>query len=224
MTIVEAQSYSLFSSTMYYDGSTRYNESGLTAKKIEVTVNYSDVKGNCFWDQEWNPAILMLKSGPVVKLKKVKLNFYANDVHFINKSGQELALDAGISKVVFFDRLDSTKVTAVFLELSALSGNKIHVFGQILNEGKFQLVKTSPTTTTTTQDPFSRQISYSFQTIHHYFLMNNGAVTELSDISKESLFAIIKPTEREIQWLKSNKNKLKNEKQAIDFLNFYNNN
>src|SRR5258706_8065421 len=91
-----------------------FNDQNRLLSKNKV-LEYGEIEGNCFWDDEWNSALLILTKGDRIKLKKVRLNFYSNDIHYLDKNDTEFTLLKGvINKIVFFDRKDTVKVKAVF--------------------------------------------------------------------------------------------------------------
>ena len=67
-------------------GITRFNNYPALGKKVTEKLEYSEIKGNCFSDSEWNAALLILKNGSKVKLKNVKLNLYTNDIHYLDNT------------------------------------------------------------------------------------------------------------------------------------------
>jgi len=86
----QQQTLDLANTTVGSMGYVRFNNYAALGQKNEDNLDYSEIRGNCFWDNEWSPALLILKNGKGVKLNKVKLNFYTNNVHYLDNKGGEL--------------------------------------------------------------------------------------------------------------------------------------
>src|SRR5690242_17693369 len=91
---------------------THGNSQELDLKKGE-DINYSEIRGNCFMPEEWNPAIIKLKSGKAFMLKKVKLNTYNNSIHFMDGKGTELIAGNPVIEIIFLDKTDTTKIVTI---------------------------------------------------------------------------------------------------------------
>jgi hypothetical protein len=223
-SICQAQLQSLdISNSAIGSGTTRFNNFAELGQKNTNKVDYSEIRGNCFWDKEWNPAILVLKNGTAIKLRKVKLNFNTNDIHYIDNKGTELVAQNGFKKVFFFDRNDTTKLLAVFQSLVGFKVNDVDAYAQLLTEGKIQLLKrTKATLIKGEEDPMLGRPDLKFITETQYYLEEGSSISQLKTINKASLFSLIKPTNEDETWLKANKNKLKNESDIVAFLTYRN--
>jgi len=225
--VCEAQLQTLdaASSTVGSGGYVRFNNYAELGQKNADKLDYSEIRGSCFWDSEWNPAILILKSGKGIKLHQVKLNFKTNDVHYIDNKGTELVAQSGIQKILFFDRNDTTKLKAVFQSLAGFKIKDVDVFAELLAEGKTEFLKrTEVTLIKKDNDPMLGRPDLRFVSEVHYYITENGSVSRLKSINKANLFVILKPTNDDETWLKTNKVKLKNEADVIAFLAHRNSN
>ncbi len=205
-------------------GVTRFNNYPALGKKIVEKLEYSEIRGNCFWDSEWNAALLILKKGNNVKLKNVKLNLYTNDIHYLDNTGAELVAAAGTTNVIFFDKKDTTKVSAIFQSFSNLTEKNKESFGQVMAGGEIKLVKNYKVSLSKEFDPVNSHSEYRFSTVTDYLIIDHRNVSHLKSINKAAILAIIKPTNEQEEWLHSHKNKLKNEADAIAFITFCNGN
>lgn len=203
-------------------GITRFNNYPALGKKVTEKLEYSEIKGNCFSDGEWNAALLVLKNGSNVKLKNVKLNLYTNDIHYLDNTGAELVALIGATKVIFFDKKDTTKVTSLFQWFTNVSEQRKAFFGQVLAGSEIQLVKQFNISLAKEVDPVTSKSEYRFKTVTNYFILDRGSASPLKSINKNSVLSIIKPTKEIEEWLQANKNKLKNEADAIAFITFCN--
>jgi hypothetical protein len=193
-------------------------------RKFSTTEDLAEVRGSHFWDNEWSQAMIVLQDGRQARLKRVKLDQYTSEVHFIqNNSSVELIAKHGIIKqVAFFDRKDSTQIKAVF-EVLILEPKTIDSYCQVLNSGKKQLLKR--TIVKVEQDGRHSAISAPdtrFVPKIDYYLRDGLEVTNIKGINKNSVGSVIPLTNEEKEWLSSHKNKLKNETDLVDFLNYLN--
>jgi hypothetical protein len=202
-------------------GVTRFNNYPALGKKITEKVEYSEIKGNCFWDSDWNAALLVLKNGTNVKLRNVKLNLYTNDIHYLNNTGAELVALTGATKIIFFDKKDTAKVSAMFQWFS-FAGKTKASFDQVLAGHEIQLLKNYIVSLSKEVDPVTSKSDYRFGTVTDYFILEKGNVSPLKSINKNAILSIVKATKEREEWLQANRNKLKNEADAIAFINFCN--
>jgi len=219
----QQQTFDMANTTVGSMGYVRFNNYAALGQKNDDKLDYSEIRGSCFWDSEWNPAILILKSGKGVKLNKVKLNFYSNSVHYLDDNGAELVAQNSLKNIVFFDRKDTLKLIAVFEGLAGFKIKDLDAYAQILADGQTKFLKrTEVTLVKKDNDPMLGHPDLKFVSDTHYYIEESGSIKRLKNISKESLFSIVKPTDEEEIWLKANKNKLKNEADIIGFMAYHN--
>jgi len=216
------ENYNLGSGGIASGGAIRFNNYSALSSKVGELVDYSEIKGKCFWNDDWSPAILVMKIGGAVKLKKVKVNLYSNDIHYKNDAGAEFVTQLGIVKVLMLSPGDTTKIAAIFQSLTGLYGTSEQSFGQVLNDGKTQLIKKVTVKLDKRTDPVTSKSEYQFNSFTNYYILENGNATLMRSINKTSLLSILKATNAADEWLKANKNKLKSEADAIAFLDYYN--
>lgn len=203
-------------------GITRFNNFQALGQKNVEAIDYSEIRGNCFWDAEWSSALLVLKSGSGIKLKNVKLNLYTNNVHYLDNKGSELVALTNPSKVIFFDKKDTTKVSAVFQSFASFKEENKESFGQVLAGNDVQLVKNFIISLNKEYDRVNAETDYRFRTFVEYSIIDHGNKSPLKSINKAAILSIIKPTKEQEEWLQANKNKLKSEADAIAFITFCN--
>ncbi len=193
------------------------------SNKSAEKMTYSDIKGSCFSNKEWSPAILVLKVGQPIRLKKVKMNFYTNEVQYQDDSGKEFVALNGITMVIMINRNDTTKVGGIFRSLASLRINTTEGFAQVLNEGKTRLIKRNTTSIVKETDPFSHEPQQIFTSLIEYYIgIYSQDAVPLKTLSKASVLSIVKPTPEHEQWLKTNKNKLKSEADIAAYFTFLN--
>ena len=206
-------------------GQVKFNNAAAIGQKSNDKLDYSEVRGKYFWQEEWNPAILILNAGKSYKVRKAKLNFYTSDVIYIDNNLSELAAQTGlVKKIVFFSTSDTARVIGAFIQLARKSADGKEHFYQLLNDGKIQLLKsTTVTLRKGTYDPMVGKDQYSFNSTYDYFISNSGIISPLKSISKSSIISTLNLDDSDNKWLTSNKNKLKNETDVVSFLNYLNN-
>ncbi|MBS1506127.1 MAG: hypothetical protein JSS79_05740 [Bacteroidetes bacterium] len=192
---------------------------GKKADKLE----YSDVRGNCFWESDWSPAVLIIKNGKGIKMPQVKLNFYSNEVHYTDPKGTEYtATIEQIRKILIYEKNDTSKIRAVFMPFASFNPRS-KGYAQILSDGKIIFLK--KTTTELVKDKYDPMLGKSevrFVSTTDYFLIQNRVLAPLKKLNKQSLMENISPAESDELWLKENKNKLKSEEEIAAFLNYRN--
>ncbi len=218
----QLQTFEYANTTIGSGGFVRFNNFAALGQKNEDKVDYSDVRGSCFWDNEWNPAILILKSGKGFKLQSVKLNFYTNDIHYLDNKGTELVAQSSVKNIVFFDRNDTTKLKAVFQHLEGFKVKEVDSYAQLLVEGKTQFLKRKEVKLIKNKDTMLDHPDLKFVSDTYYYIEDSGNTIHLKNLNRESLLSVIKTTEEDETWLKANKNKLKNEAEITSFLTYRN--
>ena len=203
-------------------GRVMYNDPVSIGQKKVNNINYSETRGEYFWDEDWSPGILVLKNGKGFKFGKVRLNLYTNEVHYLDNQSIELSVPVDLLKeMILFSPKDSISIIASFQVLNGLTkDNKGHCF-QVLNDGKIQLLKyTSIIMRKNTYDPLRGEDEYTFSSSTDYYVRNVNSIKLLKDISKKSLASIENiPVPQLEEWTKS---KIKREADVIEFFNFLN--
>jgi hypothetical protein len=205
-------------------GSVRYNDPLTLGQKTGSKINYSEIRGRYFWNEQWNMAIAILKGGRKVKMYQAKLNLYTSEIHYIDNGGSELAVEAGLIKQIsLFSRNDSSQVIGTFVGLSGVTKDfKEHYF-QLLNEGQTQLLKfTEVTLRKGDYDAMLGRTDYSFVSTARYYIKDIYGINALKALNKTAVFSILKSTSEGEEWLGKSKNRLKNELDLTAFFDFLN--
>jgi len=194
----------------------------LTTEKLA----YSDVQGNCFWNQDWLPARVFMRNGAVYNIRKAKLNLHSQGIHFINEKGVELAALGGMKKIIFLSPNDTSKL-ATFTLISSLDGlNKTdlrEVFAQVLVEGKIRFLKATVVKVVKREtDALSRKEESMFESRETYLIEENGKIQEMGGISKNRLYGLVPEESGDKDWLKNQNNKLKKEDEVVAFIAYRN--
>lgn len=220
----QLQSFEYANTTIGSGGFVRFNDFAALGQKNNDKVDYSEVRGNCFWDSEWNPAVLILNSGKAFKLNSVKLNFYTNEIHFLDNKGNELVAQNNIKNIVFYERKDTVKLKAVFSRIAGFQIKNVDSFAQLLVDGETQFLKRKEVKLVKNKDVMLDHPDLKFVSDTYYYVEEKGNMKQLKNSNKESLFSIIKTSEEDEIWLKEHKNKLKNETEIVSYLTYRNSN
>ena len=205
-------------------GSVNYLDVSTVGQKKVENISYEDVRGSAFWDDKWNAAIFVLSNNQAAKVRKARLNLYTNEVHFMDLSGTELALDnTQALKVIFFKGMDTTTVLAVFESLpDSLSPTK-HSYYQVLNNGKFRLLVLQKNSVRENEyDPAVGKREHSFFSKTTYAIANDQNIISIKSLNQSNIFTAISASPEMEQWVSQNKYKLKTEAQVVAFLNLCN--
>lgn len=204
-------------------GFVQFNNFGELGQKNNVRVDYNDVEGNCFWKKDWLPAMLILKNGKAVKLKYVKLNFFSNEVHYLDNTGKELIAQTKISKLIFVEPSDSLKASGVFQFEPGFKINKPDFFVQVLNEGELRLLKRVEVAIAKRDNGpmINNNLDLKFRSEDFYYLGKEENLIPVK-LNKKSIASLITIDTQDETWLTKLHNKLKGEKDVLAFLDYYN--
>jgi hypothetical protein len=134
---------------------------GPTIKSIRKTVEYDQIKGNCFSDTKWKPAQVILTNGTTATLAKARLNFYSNEIEFVDEEGEgHTVINKFVKGVAITDSLKSNE----FRKFKKF-------YGQILTGGPSMLIKrTEANLLQQPYDPMRGTKEYYFEVSDHYFI------------------------------------------------------
>jgi hypothetical protein len=199
----------------------------LTTEKVPM----SEVQGSCFWNQDWLPARVFMKKGPVHVFAKAKLDLYTSGIHYLNEKGEvrysssknaDAAFEGGIGGVIFLSPTDTSRI-ATFKTLGRPMVNAQEVFAQILVEGKISFLKAMSVKAVKREtDALQRKEEWMFEPRDAYYIEEQGKIQELRSINKSQLFTLIEKKESDEGWLKSQHNKLRKEADVVAFIAYRN--
>jgi len=112
-----------------------------TLLRNSTNISYTDIEGTAFWKENWQKAYMYTRAGNIILLDKAKMNLYAGELHYISASGTELAVEtSAVSKVVFMQTKDSSKLDAVFAVIDNYIDKTPAAFFRVFNSGNYQLL------------------------------------------------------------------------------------
>ena len=183
----------------------------------------NNIKGSPFLNDEWlNGAIYGLDLKKMAQVK-LRLNTNGNEIHFLDMKNIELVVDKSkIKKVAMFDELslDSIYFENGFTDTKneLISSNLV----QVLNKGEVLLLKKYTNNVVKKDSLFGAINVYYFAPMFDYYLKNEkNIIQKLKKIDIKTLSTIL-PNKEIITNYLTQKNKIKTEKEIIEFLDFYN--
>lgn len=198
-----------------------YGRGNLTPK-----IPYENITGNAFWQTEWQPATLFGRNSKERWEQVVKLNMATNEIYFKDKKGEEQVVNAGyVKQVLFHEPNDPAKITAVFLnevQEPYVIKEKLAALLQVLNKGKYQLLKQDSRKLMEGDSLFGTLKRYYFKYETKYFIANNYVINPIKKLTKENVLEFA-PTVAALQtWLTQNKIDFKKESDVIQYLKILN--
>lgn len=185
-------------------------------------MQYADVNGNCFWKKEWLPARVYMKTGEAYAIQKAKLNFYTNQIHFIDANGVEQAAQNKVKAIVFLAPGDTTRIASFKLIPNSVTEG-VETFSQILAGGKIKLLKsTAIKLVKRDTDPLQGRPEWFFESREIYMIEKDGDTRVLKSLTKKGLFNVLNIESKDEAWLNEHHNKLKSEQDFIDFIAYRN--
>ena len=183
----------------------------------------NNIKGSPFLNDEWlNGTIYGLDIKKMAQVK-LRLNTNGNEIHFLDMKNIELVVDKSkIKKVAMFDELslDSIYFENGFTDTKneLISSNLV----QVLNKGDVLLLKKHTNNVVKKDSLFGAINVYYFAPMFDYYLKNEkNIIQKLKKIDIKTLSTIL-PNKEIITNYLTQKNKIKTEKEIIEFLDFYN--
>lgn len=207
----------------------------LPATKADGTINiygrgnlsnripYDKITGNAFWKAEWQSATLVGRNKKERWEQEVKLNMASHEIYYRKANGEEAVVNEGLVKrVQFHEPNNPENITAIFLNGITepfVSKEPIKELLQVLNEGKYQLLKMDNRKLFEGDSLFGTMKRYYFKNEIKYFLVNNYIVTPIKKLNKEIILQLAPPGKNEQEWLEQNKIDLKKEADIVRFFN-----
>ena len=187
--------------------------------------NYADVGGSPFLFDDWRLANIYddhLKKFAVVK---VRLNTYSNQIHFLDSKGQELIADKdSIKRIEVLKKSGDNEVEFVF-EKGFSAGKSLLAldeFVEVLNTGSVQLLKQVKNKIIEKDSLLGTAKIIKFSSLATYFLNTKTSCERLKRLDQPEIFALLSNKDIIAEFEKNNKQKLRKEKDVIEFLNYYN--
>ncbi|OYU54637.1 MAG: hypothetical protein CFE25_15215 [Chitinophagaceae bacterium BSSC1] len=186
-------------------------------------IPYDKITGNAFWKAEWQSATLMGRNKKERWEQEVKLNLASHEIYYKKANGDEAVVNEGLVKrVQFHESNKPDNIIASFLNGVTepfVSKEPIKELLQVLNEGKYQLLKMDNRKLLEGDSLFGTMKRYYFKNEIKYYLVNNYVVTPIKKLNKETILQLAPPGKNEQEWLEQNKIDLKKEADIVRYFN-----
>jgi len=179
----------------------------------------TDVKGTPFLQDSWQKAYLYLNGGGKVYVEKMKLNGYTGELHYIDKTGTELApVEGSVTHLDILNSKDTTKVYRSYQAYTDPSRKNQRLFYEVHNKGEFQIVsRLEKFIFTENYDPLKGKTEQYFKTNLLYGIVSKGILTPISELSYSSVTNANPALQKKATSYKTSK--LKNLNDVVVYLN-----
>lgn len=189
---------------------------------VDPNVNklkYAEIKGSPFWSDEWMSAILYSgeKAQAIVTARN---NLATGQIHFRKNQEEYVIANTLIDRVVFVQEQDSTtfiKHPHLFIKKKPLKG-----FVEVMNDGRFQLLKYTHRTITESDSLFGTRRRYFFKDDIYYFLKCGEKVDAIKKLDQENVLLSMPSAKAHGEWLGANRINFRKEQDVILFLKYCN--
>ncbi len=200
------------------------NRFDIRSHELNLSINnirYDDIAGSPFWNDKFQLAFLYSHSKYVATVP-VRINLATDEIYFA-KNAEELVLDSGlIDKIVFKDVNDSFVFSNQINNL-IVKGNPVKGFVQVLNPGKYQLIKyTHKKVASSELVSATGKKNYYFTTETYYFFTQGDKAEHIKKLNKENILSLLPSSSGFEKTSSKNKINFKDEKDVVFFLNYYN--
>lgn len=187
--------------------------------------NYADVGGSPFLFDDWRLANIYDNHFKKIASVRVRFNTYSDQIHFLDSKEQELIADKDpIKKIEVLKKTGNDEVEFV-LEKGFSAGNNLLTtdqFVEVLNAGSVQLLKQITNKVIEKDSLVGTTKVIKFSSSANYFLNTKTSCERLKRLDQAEIFALLSNKDILTEFKKNNKQKLRKEKDVIEFLNYYN--
>jgi hypothetical protein len=184
------------------------------------SLSYEKIKGSPFWNERPLQALLYFDSKFVTTVP-VRINLATDEIHFTRDTA-ELVMDNNIINKIVFKTTNDSFVFISNLPNFLTKHKPAHAFVQVLNFGKYQLLKYTKRKISAIQVSTAFAKNYYFIDNNSYFMMHNNLVENVRKLTKENLLLFLPSSSDFEEWINENKINFKEEADIVRFLNYYN--
>ena len=135
-------------------------------------------------------------------------------------------MDKGIiKKIIFYKNNDTSSIDRTYIsDISLMEANNEYgnPFMQVMNNGKYALLKRTMKDVNSADSLFGTQKRYYFATTEKFYMLSGQKIEPLNKLSKDPVTFRLPDASKCNEWLQQNKINFKKEKDVILFLNYYN--
>ena len=193
---------------------------------LSKAIPYNRIKGSTFWKDEWQKAYFFDARDSAKGSYQAKFNFGTQEVHYLNRMGQEQAAIPGeLKTIVFMQKEDSNKIATIFrlnIEEVRKKANCKKCFVQELNQGDTKLLKMTKREVRSADSLFGTQKKYYFNDTEEYFVQVGEQYNKLKRLTKDNFFSFIPGKTAFDSWIREKGLRFTKESEYIIFLEHYN--
>ena len=183
-------------------------------------IPYDKINGSPFWRDSLQSARFYDSKGYITTLP-ARINIATNKIYFLQNSAEMVLNDNIVTRIVFQAGNDSS-VFICHVSNMMLNNKPLNSFVQVLNPGKYQLLKYTRRKLASSESPSHTSTSYYFTDEVNYFIKANEKIEEIKKLNKESFLIHLPSSSSYNDWAKENNINFKSEKDIVRFLNHYN--
>jgi len=200
-----------------------YGSEGLNNK-----IPYEKIRGIAYWQIDFMPALLYAPGNKLYGKFSSRVNLAVREVEYISKKNENISANPDqLSKVVFTDPNDSTKIITIFrndipeINLEFIKRNKKY-YAQELNQGPFKLIKVNDKELRVQDSLFHTLKSYSFVDVLDYFIQHGNRIEKIKKLNREEVMHFLPKSETLDAWIKENNIKFNREEDVVRLFEYYN--
>jgi hypothetical protein len=196
------------------------SEAGLKSGLGPDSLSYDKIDGSAYWVDAFVSANLYDSKGYLGTLP-VRINLLTNKIHFLKDNVEMVVDDNVVTRIVFQDKNDSSVLIGQVPHL-LLNNKPVNEYVQVLNAGKYQLLKYTTRTVISEETPSHTSHTYRYKDDYRYFIKSDERVDYIKKLSSENILIHLPVSSSYHEWIKENNINFKNEKDIVRLLNYYN--
>jgi hypothetical protein len=177
---------------------------------LNNAIPYDKIRGIAYWKTDFLPALLYAPGNKLYGKFSSRINLAVREVEYITKKNETISANPDqLSKVVFTDPNDSTKIITIFrndipeINLEFIKRNKKY-YAQELNQGPFKLIKVNDKELRVQDSLFHTLKSYRFVDILDYFIQHENRIEKIKKLNREEVMHFLPKSETLDAWIKEN--------------------
>jgi len=195
---------------------------------LNNAIPYDKIRGTPYWNSDYMPALLYAPGNKLYGKFSSRVNFASREVEYITNKNEILSANPEqLSKVVFIDPKDSSKIITIFrndlpaINLEFIKRNKKY-YAQELNQGPFKLIKVNDKELLEQDSLFNTQKSYRLVDMLDYFIQRENKIEKIKKLNKEEVMQFLPKSESLEAWIKVNDIKFQREQDVVRLFEYYN--
>jgi hypothetical protein len=182
---------------------------------------YADIQGSPFLFEDWINGEIILRSNQVYTAIPLKLNIHTQEIHILDKSNNEIIPESGIIEHIRF-RLKDRDYAYVFRKVDQPKRNRLELL-EVLVDGNVRLLKHVSRNTEEIKEFNSAVTVKKFREYTEYYIETGSRLRKTERLMSFWEQTIPEKKEFIASYFSEKRNKLKSEKDLIQFVSQLNN-